>query len=37
MDFSRTIVLCVGDVTIDKYMLGEVRRISPEATVLVLL
>jgi D-beta-D-heptose 7-phosphate kinase/D-beta-D-heptose 1-phosphate adenosyltransferase len=36
MDFSRTTVLCVGDVMIDRYMLGEVRRISPEAPVPVL-
>jgi hypothetical protein len=32
-DFSRTTGLCVGDVMIDRYMLGEVRRISPEAPV----
>jgi len=36
VDFSRTTVLCVGDVMIDRYMLGEVRRISPEAPVPVL-
>ena len=32
-DFSNTRVLVVGDVMIDQYWFGEVKRISPEAPV----
>jgi D-beta-D-heptose 7-phosphate kinase/D-beta-D-heptose 1-phosphate adenosyltransferase len=34
--FSRLKVLVVGDVMLDRYILGEVDRISPEAPVPVL-
>jgi D-beta-D-heptose 7-phosphate kinase/D-beta-D-heptose 1-phosphate adenosyltransferase len=36
MDFSRLTVLCVGDVMLDRYVYGEIERISPEAPVPVL-
>src|ERR1035437_6590884 len=32
-DFSKTRVLVVGDVMLDRYWFGEVNRISPEAPV----
>lgn len=35
-DFSKTKVLVIGDVMIDQYWFGEVKRISPEAPVPVL-
>ena len=36
MDFSGLTVLCVGDVMLDRYIYGEMERISPEAPVPVL-
>ena len=33
MDFSKAKVLCVGDVMLDKFLHGEIERISPEAPV----
>ena len=36
MDFSRATILCVGDVMLDRYVHGEVERISPEAPVPVI-
>lgn len=33
MDFSGTAILVVGDVMLDRYLAGEVARISPEAPV----
>lgn len=36
MDFSNLTVLCVGDVMLDRYLYGEMERISPEAPVPVL-
>ena len=36
MDFSAITVLCVGDVMLDRYVYGEMERISPEAPVPVL-
>lgn len=36
-DFSRTRVLVVGDVMLDRYWFGDVNRISPEAPVPVVL
>ncbi len=36
MDFSATTVLCVGDVMLDRFVYGEMERISPEAPVPVL-
>ena len=33
LDFSNSSVLVVGDVILDKYHFGKVRRISPEAPV----
>ena len=36
MDFSALTVLCVGDVMLDRYVYGEMERISPEAPVPVL-
>ena len=36
MDFSAISVLCVGDVMLDRYVHGEMERISPEAPVPVL-
>ncbi len=36
MDFSNLTVLCVGDVMLDRYVYGEMERISPEAPVPVL-
>ena len=36
MDFSSISVLCVGDVMLDRYVYGEMERISPEAPVPVL-
>src|SRR5450631_1671261 len=35
-EFSKTIVLCVGDVMLDRFITGEVKRISPESPVPVL-
>lgn len=37
MDFSRITVLCVGDVMLDRFVYGDMERISPEAPVPVLL
>ncbi|MDR3499422.1 MAG: bifunctional D-glycero-beta-D-manno-heptose-7-phosphate kinase/D-glycero-beta-D-manno-heptose 1-phosphate adenylyltransferase HldE [Parvibaculum sp.] len=34
--FRNTHILCVGDVMLDRYVYGEVRRISPEAPIPVL-
>jgi D-beta-D-heptose 7-phosphate kinase/D-beta-D-heptose 1-phosphate adenosyltransferase len=36
MDFSRATVLCVGDVMLDRFIHGDVERISPEAPVPVI-
>ena len=36
MDFSSISVLCVGDVMLDRFVYGDVERISPEAPVPVL-
>ena len=36
MDFSAIEVLCVGDVMLDRFVYGEMERISPEAPVPVL-
>ena len=36
MDFSGVTVLCVGDVMLDRFVYGEMERISPEAPVPVL-
>jgi D-beta-D-heptose 7-phosphate kinase/D-beta-D-heptose 1-phosphate adenosyltransferase len=36
MDFSGVTVLCVGDVMLDRFIEGEVERISPEAPVPVM-
>ncbi|WP_428378205.1 D-glycero-beta-D-manno-heptose-7-phosphate kinase [Lichenicoccus sp.] len=36
MDFGAICVLCVGDVMLDRYVYGEMERISPEAPVPVL-
>jgi D-beta-D-heptose 7-phosphate kinase/D-beta-D-heptose 1-phosphate adenosyltransferase len=36
MDFSRLTVLCVGDVMLDRFLHGEIERISPEAPVPVI-
>ena len=36
MDFSGVAVLCVGDVMLDRFVYGEMERISPEAPVPVL-
>ncbi len=36
MDFSGVTVLCVGDVMLDRFIEGEVERISPEAPVPVI-
>ena len=36
MDFSAISVLCVGDVMLDRFVYGEMERISPEAPVGVL-
>jgi D-beta-D-heptose 7-phosphate kinase/D-beta-D-heptose 1-phosphate adenosyltransferase len=35
-DLSRQSVLCVGDVMLDRYVYGEVARVSPEAPTVVL-
>ncbi|MGO8738751.1 D-glycero-beta-D-manno-heptose-7-phosphate kinase [Rhodoblastus sp.] len=35
--FGDTVVLCVGDVVLDRFISGEVKRISPESPVPVLL
>lgn len=35
--FSDAVVLCVGDVMLDRFVSGEVRRISPESPVPILL
>lgn len=37
MDFSRTTILCLGDLMLDRYAYCETERISPEAPVPVLL
>jgi D-beta-D-heptose 7-phosphate kinase / D-beta-D-heptose 1-phosphate adenosyltransferase len=37
MDFSRTTILCLGDIMLDRYAYCETERISPEAPVPVLL
>lgn len=36
MDFSRLTVLCVGDVMLDRFLHGDIERISPEAPVPVI-
>ena len=36
MDFSGLTVLCIGDVMLDRFMYGDMERISPEAPVPVL-
>ncbi len=36
MDFSGATILCVGDLMLDRYVYGDVERISPEAPVPVL-
>ncbi len=36
MNFSSTTVLCVGDLMLDRFIYGEMERISPEAPVPVL-
>src|ERR1700679_3849888 len=36
MDFSALTVLCVGDVMLDRFVHGDIERISPEAPVPVL-
>jgi len=36
MDFSNVTVLCAGDVMLDRYVYGDIERISPEAPVPVL-
>ena len=35
-DFARARILCVGDVTLDRYVYGTVERISPEAPIPIL-
>ena len=36
MDFSRFTILCVGDVMLDRFLHGDIERISPEAPVPVI-
>ena len=36
MDFTQVTVLCVGDIMLDRFLYGDVDRISPEAPVPVL-
>ncbi len=36
MDFSTSTVLCVGDVMLDRFLHGDIERISPEAPVPVI-
>ncbi len=36
MDFSNVAILCIGDVMLDRFVQGEVERISPEAPVPVI-
>src|SRR5580692_2772364 len=36
MDFSHLTVLCVGDVMLDRFLHGDIERISPEAPVPVI-
>ena len=36
MDFEQATVLCVGDIMLDRYIYGDVSRISPEAPVPVM-
>jgi D-beta-D-heptose 7-phosphate kinase/D-beta-D-heptose 1-phosphate adenosyltransferase len=36
MNFSDAVVLVIGDVMLDRYIMGEVRRISPEAPIPIL-
>src|SRR5271156_4828814 len=36
MDFSDLTVLCVGDVMLDRFLQGDIERISPEAPVPVI-
>ena len=33
LDFGRCRILVIGDVMLDRYLWGDVRRISPEAPV----
>ncbi|MGI4792635.1 MAG: bifunctional heptose 7-phosphate kinase/heptose 1-phosphate adenyltransferase, partial [Janthinobacterium lividum] len=35
-DFSRATLICVGDIMLDRFVYGDVHRISPEAPVPVL-
>ena len=35
--FSQAVVLCIGDVMLDRFVTGDVKRISPESPVPVLL
>ena len=36
MDFSDAVILCVGDVMLDRFMHGDIERISPEAPIPVI-
>ena len=36
MDFSALTILCVGDVMLDRFLHGDIERISPEAPVPVI-
>jgi len=36
MDFSRLTILCIGDVMLDRFLHGDIERISPEAPVPVI-
>ncbi|MDB5483967.1 MAG: hldE [Caulobacteraceae bacterium] len=36
MDFSNSTVLCIGDLMLDRFVYGDIERISPEAPVPVL-
>lgn len=36
MDFSALTILCIGDIMLDRFIYGEVQRISPEAPVPIL-
>ena len=33
MDFTNVVVLCIGDVMLDRFVHGEIERISPEAPI----
>ena len=35
-NFSKVVILCIGDVMLDRFIIGAVRRISPESPVPVL-